>query len=225
MPSIHGVTPHEEGGPVARAGFNYQDEISVSLFLDLLEFGHVECIHCETHDDAVVIYADSRVEHVQVKSHESFAAWTLAALTARDGDKVGSSIFEKSLARDRFEEVSTFRIVTLRDVAPDLVPLKFPRSRPGREAGNGKVKALRAELDKRCPNAESPKGNDSSYWLENCLWDVRESEQSIARHNFIRVIELSAKQGYPLLPESAHVLLDELRKLAKVAGGAKWETS
>ena len=36
-PSVDDAKPIEEGGPVARKGFNYQDEIAVSFLLDMME--------------------------------------------------------------------------------------------------------------------------------------------------------------------------------------------
>ena len=36
-PSVDDAKPIEEGGPDARKGFNYQDEIAVSFLLDMME--------------------------------------------------------------------------------------------------------------------------------------------------------------------------------------------
>ena len=35
-PSVDDAKPMEEGGPIARKGFNYQDEIAVSFLLDMM---------------------------------------------------------------------------------------------------------------------------------------------------------------------------------------------
>jgi hypothetical protein len=223
FPSVHDAKPTEEGGPTARAGFNYQDEIAVSLLLEMLEREDIECIYCETHDDAVVVYSDSKVECVQVKSNTSSPLWTLAALTHRAGGKAGASIFEKSLSRDSFSESASFRVITLRDVAEDLQFLTFPIGKPGREQGHKNVVDLSASLEKRCPKAVSPKGNGPTYWVNNCLWDVRESQASIADKNLIAIHQLSKKLGSPTFLEPLSALLDELRKKVKDAGAAKWE--
>jgi hypothetical protein len=223
LPSVHDAKPSEEGGAVARAGFNYQDEIAVSILLEMLESDDAEYVHCETHDDAVIIYCDGTVECVQVKSNNSTSLWTVANVTQRTGGKAGTSIYERSLARDAVLESMSFRLVTLRDVAPELRFLKFPLGKPGREPGHKNVVALCSSLDKKCPKAISPKGNGSSYWVDKCRWDVRESERSIADQNLLRAYQFSAKLGNPVLPEPLAGLLDELRKKVRDAGSAKWE--
>ncbi|MFQ6310102.1 dsDNA nuclease domain-containing protein [Lysobacter capsici] len=226
LPSIHDAKPLEEGGPTARKGFNYQDEIAVSLLLDMLESEEISCVQCETNDDVILVWGSGEhaiVEHVQVKSNTSNSTWTAANLTYKKNGKAGTSIYETSLSRDSFKEVSRFRIVTLRHVDSDLTPLTFERGKPGREPDHPKIKSLVARLEERCPDAESVKKNGAQYWVDNCHWDVRESEAALARHNLLRIIQLSVKAGFPLLPESAGVVLVELRKRVKVAGDAKWE--
>lgn len=219
--SIHDAKPSEEGGPIARIGFNYQDEIAVSILLEMLRTDNIDCIYCETHDDAVIVYDDNSVECVQVKTNDS--TWTIASITARAGGKEGSSIYEKSLARDAVVESMLFRLVTLRDVASELTFLKYPLGKPGRELGHEDVVALCTALEKRCPKAASPKGNGSSYWVDKCRWDVRESEKSIAQDNLIRLHKLSTQFGLPTLLEPLQGILNELRRKVKAAGSAKWE--
>src|SRR6476469_7869943 len=62
-PSIDDVQPGEEGGPNARRGFNYQDEIAVSFLIDMLEDPRIIKIHCETHDDVVLVRADLELQN------------------------------------------------------------------------------------------------------------------------------------------------------------------
>jgi hypothetical protein len=101
--------------------------------------------------------------------------------------------------------------------------MTFPCGAPGREADNVRFKALQSALDERFPRLKSPKGNGSAYWLENCFGDQRHSQEAVCKDNLIRVMRLSAREGQPLLPEPAEVLVEELRFLAKAAGSAKWE--
>jgi hypothetical protein len=56
LPSVDDIKPDEEGGPIARAGFNYQDEIAVGFLIDLLENPSLLKVHCETHDDLVLVH-------------------------------------------------------------------------------------------------------------------------------------------------------------------------
>lgn len=146
----------------------------------------------------------------------------MADLCSRKNSKPDSSIFEISFARDKHCEESRFRLVTLRPVVRELEILTLPCGAPGRETGGERFKTLLSEIDKRFPNLKSPKGNGVAYWLENCLWDPRNSEKDVRRHNLIRLIQLSVKEGQPVLLEPAEGFLDVLRGLARAAGAAKW---
>jgi Cap4, dsDNA endonuclease domain len=228
FPSVDEAKPVEEGGPEARKGFNYQDEIAVGFFIEMLETPSLFKVHCETHDDILLVYALAGLtiriaEFVQVKAGEPDKLWSVADLCQRKKSKVGSSIFETSLARDQHQEKSRFRLVTLRPVVSELEILTFPCDAPGREPEGDRFKALLAELEKRFPKLKSAKGNGGSYWLQNCRWDQRHSEDAVRKDNLLRIIRLSVAEGRTLLPEQAELLLTELRERAKVAGHAKWE--
>jgi hypothetical protein len=55
-PSVDHAKPTEEGGPTARTGFNYQDEIAVGFLVDMLETPALIKVHCETHDDILLVW-------------------------------------------------------------------------------------------------------------------------------------------------------------------------
>jgi hypothetical protein len=141
----------------------------------------------------------------------------------RREDGPGTSIFEISLSRDKHEEISRFRLVTLRPVVEDLKVLTFPCEATGREPCGARFLALNGELHKRFPAIRSPKGNSASYWLKHCLWDVRHSEEALAQSNFSRLLRFASTDGRTLLIEQVEILLDELRHWAKTAGEALWE--
>lgn len=72
-PSVDDAKPAEEGGPLARTGFNYQDEVAVSFLVQMLGAPSLLKIHCETHDDIVLVWlstdqTDRTAEYVQVKA-------------------------------------------------------------------------------------------------------------------------------------------------------------
>jgi tetratricopeptide (TPR) repeat protein len=228
LPSVDHVKPVEEGGPISRSGFKYQDEIAVGFLVEMLESPSIQRLHCETHDDVVLVRANEdsgrrQAEFVQVKAGELDKLWSVADLCARKNGKAGSSIFETSLARDKHAEEARFRVVTLRPVVEEIKLLTFPYGAPGRETNGERFKALREKLDHRFPGLKSPKGNGAAYWIENCFWDERHSEDSVRKDNLVRLWRLSAKEGRPLLPYAAEALLEELRVQAKAAGDAKWE--
>ena len=139
-PSVDDAKPGEEGGAVARSGFNYQDEIAVSFLVEMLAEASLLKVHCETHDDVLLVRAldgsDRRLaEYVQVKASEPDKLWSIADLCLRKKAAPGTSIFEISLARDKHEEDSRFRLVTLRPVTNALRMLTFPSGAPGRDRG------------------------------------------------------------------------------------------
>ena len=227
-PSIDDVAPSEEGGPIARKGFNYQDEIAVGFVIEMLADPQLVKIHFETHDDLVLVWANGDnasliAEFVQVKGGEADKLWSVADLCQRKKKAVGSSIFEKSLDRDQHDETARFRIVTLRPVVSLLEPLTFERGTEARDPGCKEFVALKADLDGRMPGAKSKRNNGTGYWLENCLWDARHDEKAVKTANTMRLFELTQAAGHPLLSEHLAILLDELRGLVKAAGDAKWK--
>jgi hypothetical protein len=53
FPSADDACPHEQGGPIARIGFSYQDEIAVSFLLEMLQSPALLKVHCETQSGLV----------------------------------------------------------------------------------------------------------------------------------------------------------------------------
>jgi len=77
-PPIDDAQPTEEGGPIARSGFSYQDEIAVGFLLEMIEDASLLKVHCETHDDLILVRAagsgaERVAEYVQVKAEEPSA--------------------------------------------------------------------------------------------------------------------------------------------------------
>jgi hypothetical protein len=229
-PSIDAAKPEEEGGPVARSGFSFQDEVGVSLLIDMLEDETISKIHCETHDDLVIVRTSHTVrnriaEYVQVKANEPDQLWSIAMLCKRKNNASGTSIFEVSLHRDRHDEESRFRIVTLRPVNSDLEFLTYNRGAPGRNLREEKFKRACLELERLCPGTISEKGNGPSFWLENCHWDLRFNSIEMARNaNLLRLIQLGHRENHLLLPDHAETLLKELRGWVKEASDARWQS-
>lgn len=226
FPSIDDVCPEEEGGPIARTGFTYQDEIAVGFFIEMLGNPDLIKVHCETHDDILLVRSiggHQHAEFVQVKAGEINKLWSVADLCRGEAGKTGDSIFEVSLSRDAHHEPSLFRIVTLRPVVDELKILSYPRKAPGREMLGAPMTNLKAEIDSRCVAACSKKGNTSDFWLERCVWDVRHDQRSIIHANIIALLAVARAEHITLLYEQAEVLLEELRVWAKEAGEARWK--
>jgi len=226
FPSVDDVRPVEQGGPIARQGFTYQDEVAVSFVIEMLQNPALLRVHCETYDDILLVRAGqdgNEAEFVQVKGGEIDKLWSIADLCRRDGGVAGSSIYETSIARDAHKEPARFRIVTLRPVMGDLQFLTHPCGSPGREPANRQVRDVTSEIERRCPDASSRKGNRVDFWLERCVWDVRHDLAAVARANEIALLRLAAREQRHLLPEQVDSLLEELRRWVKTAGEARWE--
>lgn len=223
-PSVDNSQPVEEGGPTARAGFTYQDEIVVGFLIEILEGVTVLKVHCDTHEDAIVIRQGSDpgtliAEYAQVKAEEPDQLWTVAFLCAQRGN---SSLFETSLGRDKHIELARFRIITLRQPAKELRPLTYAFGVEARAADTQAMIDLQADIDKRFPEAKSPKGNGCDYWLQHCQWDVRNDYKAVVDANRLRLMTVAAKAGCTLMLDQLDALLEELRLMAKTAGDAKW---
>jgi hypothetical protein len=228
-PSIDNAPPKEQGGPIARQGFSYQDEIAVGFLLDMIEDAGLAKIHFETHDDLVLVRildansAQTFAEFVQVKAGEPDKLWSVADICQRKKkDAIGTSIFEISLGRDEHDEIAAFRLVTLRPVVSDLTPLTYAFESDARKPGCEAMTALETALNVKFPGLKSPKDNGCGYWLENCLWDVRHDLKTVQKANTVRLFTLAEKAGQPLLLEQINVLLTEMRVWVKAAGDAKW---
>lgn len=231
--SVNEVEPDEHGGPTARRGFSYQDEIAVWFLIALLVESDLIEVHCETHDDIVLIWQDDEeqdaegptrvVEFVQVKAGEADSLWSVAELCRRkSGDVPHSSLFETTLLRDKHQERSRFRIITSREVVSDLKPLTFNFSAPGRAPKSKPMADLRNKLEQRRPDCRSQNGNGHRYWLENCLWEVRFTKEVVKKDNLIRLAKFSRNEGCGLVLEQVEEVLDGLRTLAREAGDASW---
>lgn len=227
-PSVDTAEPVEEGGPIARKGFNYQDEIGAGVLLEMLRDTNILRVQCETHDDLVIVYSATEnenavAEFVQVKALEKDQLWSIANLCEQKNKKAGTSLFETSLGRDRHSETSRFRIVTLRPVNSDLAILSHPVGAEARSAQSELMESLASDLQARFPNLKSTKGNDAHYWLENCEWHQRHSEDAVREHNLRLLVELISAEEKPLLVvEQLDTLLVELRVWVKAASDARW---
>jgi Cap4 dsDNA endonuclease len=227
LPSVDDMVPSEEGGPIARSGFDYQDEIGVSFLLDMLEDTAIQKIHFETHDDLVIVLAAEPcaiAEFVQVKAGEINQLWTVAAI-CKNENGAGTSIMERSLGRDSCREQSRFRLVTLRQVASELKPLTYPRDAPGRQLTEPAMAALLKAFEEKKLTCVSKKDNRVEFWVANCLWQERPNESAIRELNFSRLMRLANRRGFSLFSEQADQLLEDLRLWVKRAGAARWRSN
>ncbi|CAD5271562.1 conserved hypothetical protein [Bosea sp. 62] len=232
FPSVDDVKPAEEGGPTARIGFSYQDEVAVGLVLEMLAKPSITKIHCETHDDMIVVSIEDNpedgtplfiAEYVQIKGGGAETLYSVANLCSREDKKPGSSLYETSLGRDRHREASRFRLITNRPVKSELEILTYPLGAPGREVDGERFRALLDDIGGRMPGVTSAKGNAGKYWCSNCLWEVRAEVHNVRDANLRSILQLAHNDGWKIVYEQAEELLTELLARMKAAGEARWE--
>lgn len=233
LPSVFDTHPHDLGGIYARQGFAYQDDVAAGFYLQMLVLSNLLEVSCETYDDILLVWRDTNdkvLEFVQVKAEHLNQLWTIAKLcertkTPNNTNGVGSSILEKSLSRDQYQEVSRFRIVTCRQIDPQLTVLTRELCHEHRSALYTPFKKLTEEVSKRFPVLKSKKENDSLFWLSNAYWNVL-AEGDVIRLNRHALTEALHGLSLPYDPDTVRVIYDNLRALAKETaefGIDKWK--
>jgi Cap4-like dsDNA endonuclease family protein len=178
LPSIFEVAPLEQGGPIVRTGFLYQDHIAARFCIQMLEDETLEEVWCEALDDITLVWRckeNVSVEFVQVKAADIPQMWSVAMIC--DGYK--KSLIGKSLAQHRCAEPCRFRIVTRIGVHPDLKFLMRQRDTKERCIGHSDICALHRKIGQELDGLHSDVGWSPSNWLEHTLWDVAESEAAV----------------------------------------------
>jgi hypothetical protein len=224
LSSIHDCEPEEQGGPLARKGFAYQDYIAADCILELIENDKFKNVHCETMDDVIQEFEDDQgrtiLEFIQVKTTSANQLWTCARLCQPEG-KSGKSLFQKSLEKDKYQEFCLFRIVTTEHVSNSIKPLTYKRDSKHRLLSTPSMQELLSDIEKRCPDAKSNKGAKASDWLENVIWTQGDSQFALQNNLIIRVInKCEADFDETLMPDQAQKLLMHLLRWVKEASDA-----
>ena len=192
LKSIRDLPPLEEGGRHARQGFIYQDHVGAMLAIEMLAEEKQVALWFETHDDITAIRRCEdleSVEFIQVKANNPTSRWSIANITARDGD--GDSLVEKSLRQSRCSEDTAFRIVSLYDVTDDLAILKSKPGSDERVAMEEEETAFAASLVERLGEVSSEDGTDLSEWVRRTYWHkAPDSVESLVARNIIALEEL-----------------------------------
>lgn len=233
FPSVFDTAPSDLGGIHARQGFAYQDDVAAGFYLQMLVSSNLLEVSCETYDDILLVWQDTNdkvLEFVQVKAEHLDQLWTIAKLcerskTPKNPHGIGSSLLEKSLSRDQYNEASRFRIVTCRQIDPNLIALTRELCHEHRAVSYAPFKNLTEEVGKRLPGVMSKRGNGSLFWLSNAYWDVL-AEGDIIRLNKQTLTEALYGLSLPCDPDTVRVIYDNLRALAKETaefGVDKWK--
>lgn len=221
LPSVR-EAPSDPSGIYARQGFAYQDDVAARFYIEMLATNDLSDVACETHDDVLLIWKRGGIEiaeYLQVKSDQPDQLWTAAKLCEKERstthpDGAGTSILEKSLARDAHQEPSWFGIVTSRQIRSDLEVLTRERGHEHRQLSYEPFKELNDYVAKQIGSFESKKGSGASYWLVNARWLVI-SESDIVQLNEQRLARVLHDMGEPSDPDAVRSVYGNLRVLAK----------
>lgn len=183
------------GGVAARQGFRYQDHVAVSFLIDMIGDETLLEVHCETHDDIVLVWRDGagpRYEYVQVKTTEDDKKYSKTEIYERDNKKEKTSLIEKSLLCDKGHcSNPIFRIVSRRDVANSLTPLTIPINQ---RATLPTFSPLQEAISKKYKTT-SDGGKNLSYWTANVLWNVAGAQEAIISTSHSKIGRLADSEG------------------------------
>lgn len=217
LKSIYELLPLETGGPEAREGFAFQDQVAAGFCLDMLENATLIEVWCESLDDITLIWGQPEglcIEFVQVKGSEMNQLWSVAKLCEREtkANGMGECMMEKSLAQDRCKERCRFRIVTARPVMAEIEILTLPYDAPARKHGGDKFASLHELMKPKVGTFRSQKQNDYIFWTEHVYWDVRHADQSVRDANLLRLGRILNAKGQNLAPDQIDELYTKLLK-------------
>lgn len=224
LPKLRQIRPTESGGSIARAGFAFQDHVAARFCIEMLSNDNLKEVWCETYDDIVLIWNNSgqeSVEFVQVKAENPNQLWTPALLCRRDKkkgetEKSGSSIPERSLAKDCCHEDVFFRLVTSWEINSELEILKLKREHRDRGLETLKFSELLKLVQEKIGNYQSAKGNKCNSWLQRVLWEI-DSQQNLEKINCFNLLKVLEQMGSPIATDSAINVYNDLLALVKQA--------
>jgi hypothetical protein len=216
-PSYRDLDPLEQGGPIARRGFAYQDHVAAGKCLDmLLDDGPCE-VWCEAEDDIVLVWlvqTEEWFEFVQVKSNELDKVWSVHDLCkkdpARDGKGPGVCIVEKSLAHDRGDGKCRFRFVTCREPHSDLAVLKLALDDPARTRPDSGIAKVVIEVAGRVKTFKSDNGNGVEFWVQRTVWECKASINDMKNENLVKLDKIIFQESGHLAPDQKEELYAKL---------------
>lgn len=221
---IRQIRPAESGGAVARSGFAFQDHVTAGFCIEMLVDPKLSEVWCETYDDVVLVWTENKtelIEFVQVKSDSHDQLWTPSLLCQRDKKKEepgksGTSIPERSLARDCCAESTCFRLVTAWEISADLRILKLERDHRDRSVTSEDFKKLLEQIQSKIGDYRSAKGYGCDSWLQRTLWQV-ESKERLEGSNCLKLLKALNQLGITIHVEALEGTYAALLTLVKNA--------
>lgn len=224
------LDPLEEGGPIARRGFAYQDHVAAGKCLDMLRDDGPSEVWCEAEDDIVLVWliqGEEWFEFVQVKSNELDKLWSVADLCkpgAATADGPGACIIEKSLAHDRGIGKCKFRFVTCREPHSEIAVLKLALDNPARTKKDGDLDSVVATFEARLTGCTSPNGQGVGFWVRMLIWEHKASIGDIESENLVKLDGILHRESVLLAPDQKKELYVKLTQKVLDASLASGKT-
>jgi len=218
MATILELEPTEPGGEENRKGILFQDHVAAGFYLDMLLGDEILTVWCEADDDITLVRKRNGIivgEFVQVKGRELDQLWSLSLLCRNDPR---SSMIEKSLSRDKYDEEAYFRIVTTSGFNKEITPLTYPHEHPLRVESTEEMNSIDGALPQSIRELKSPRGNNYKYWLQRVTLDVRYSIQAEQNKNLVNLADLLQSLEIYQAPDQRKVLYLALVRKAFDAG-------
>ncbi|MFM8273968.1 MAG: dsDNA nuclease domain-containing protein [Gemmata sp.] len=204
--SFRDLDPIEQGGRVARDGFDFQDHVAAGKCLDMLLGGGPVEVWCEAEDDIVQVWLDGTAEcfeFVQVKGNDLKQTWTVPKLGELE-------IAKKSLAHDRADEKCRFRLVTRWKPDDTLSPLTADFGTEARTANATGITACGKTIEVKLGACTSPNGNGLAFWAEMTAWEVKATTQDVRNENLLKLQRVLEAIGVILDSEQRERLYERL---------------
>lgn len=224
LPSIHDSVKTEEGGPIARKGFAYQDAYAVRVCLQMMGDNSINSVWCEQYDDIAVIRSNNGneiVEFCQVKDVQHDQFWSKALLCSRP-QGVGSSLLEVSLSRDIFQEHCTFRLVTSCDLKEELKILALPLEHPDRAFGTEAFEAICTHCNSKLAGENCLPGSNVTHWMARVVWETP-SLQFLDSSNLNLIQKVLESLGFTPAWQTCQDVYQKLQCYVKDAGELQWK--
>ncbi|MCW5200913.1 DUF4297 domain-containing protein, partial [Desulfobulbus sp. F4] len=226
--SYRDLDPLEEGGSIARNGFDYQDHVAAGKCLDMLSDAGPCEVWCEAEDDIVLVWliqGEEWFEFVQVKSNELDQLWSVTKLcekeSTKDGKKAGTSIIEKSLAHDRGDGNCRFRFVTRREPNAELAILQQDIHNPYRV---NNIEAVIKKIEAKLTSCKSENGNGPGFWIRMTLWEHKASVSVVENENLVNIDRILHRENVFLAPDQKKELYNKLLRKVCDASNLSFKT-
>ncbi|WP_109450893.1 Hachiman antiphage defense system protein HamA [Azospirillum sp. TSH64] len=193
---IDPVSASDAGAVASRRGQKYQDHVAASFVIEMLNSPAILQVECETADDITVrwiIDGKKANEYVQVKTTDGDKKWTVTDLVSRTDGRAGTSIAERSLDCDRYEEEPLFRLVTIREPYGNLASFKI--SRESRANIPDVIAAAVRSFSAKHPSFKSKNGRSLIDWANRLYWQVEQNIERLIERNQLALLKLAGRDG------------------------------